>query len=156
MDRYGKKFEQRFKQDFLLTIPESTIDRLQDGQSGYKSITNISDFIGYSYPNIFYLECKTKKGTTFPFQNLTQYDKLIEKVGIHGVRAGVVLWFYEYDKVYYIPISTITKMKQDNKKSIHVTKSINEGYFMLDISSTKIRTYMHSDYSVLKTLIDGQ
>lgn len=75
----------------MLTMPNSTIDRLYDSTSGYKTISNISDFIGYSYPNIYYLECKSHLGNTWNFVNFTQYDKLKEKVGIPGVRAGVVL-----------------------------------------------------------------
>jgi hypothetical protein len=87
----GKAFENKFKEDFLRTVPDCSLDRLYDSVSGFKAITNISDFIGYSYPNIFYLECKSHKGASFPFSNLTQYDKLVCKVGIKGVRVGVVL-----------------------------------------------------------------
>ena len=54
----GKAFEAKFKKDFLATVPNSTIDRLYDTTNGYKAISNISDFIGYSFPTIFYLECK--------------------------------------------------------------------------------------------------
>lgn len=49
----GKQFESVFKQDFKRSFPEGTIDRLYDSVSGYKAISNISDFIGYDYPNIF-------------------------------------------------------------------------------------------------------
>lgn len=90
-DSYGKAFEQKFKEDFLKTLPNATIDRLYDSMSGYYAISNISDFIGYSHPNIFYLECKTHKGASIPFANITQYEKLLSKVGVPGVRAGVVL-----------------------------------------------------------------
>lgn len=88
---YGKQFEQKFKNDFIKTVPNCSIDRLYDTMSGFKAISNISDFIGYSYPNIFYLECKSHKGASIPFSNLTQYEKLLDKCGIHGVRCGIVL-----------------------------------------------------------------
>ena len=71
-------------------MPDPSIDRLYDTTNGFKAIVNISDFIGYSYPNIFYLECKSHLGNTFPLANLTQYDKLTTKVGIKGVRVGVI------------------------------------------------------------------
>ena len=87
----GKQFEAKLKQDFLASIPESTIDRLYDSVSGYKAISNISDFIGYKKPFIFYLEAKSHQGNTFPIKNLTQYDKLSKKVNIPGVRAGVII-----------------------------------------------------------------
>ena len=66
MDNYGKKFEQIFRNDFLKSVPNSTIDRLYDSMSGFKAISNISDFIGYSYPHIFYLDCKTHIGVSIP------------------------------------------------------------------------------------------
>ena len=152
----GKQFEAKFKEDFLRTLPNSTIDRLVDSVSGYKAVTNISDFIGYRMPYLYYLECKTHKGSTLPFQNITQYEKLTAKVGIPGVRAGVIIWFYEYDKIWYVPISTITKMKQDGKKSINVRKDIELGYNIIEIPSIKKRTFMVGDYSILESLKEGE
>lgn len=154
-DNYGKNFELKFKRDFLKTVPNSTIDRLYDSMSGYMAISNISDFIGYSFPLIFYLECKTHKGASIPFKNLTQYDKLKAKVGIHGVRAGIILWLYEKDIVMYIPISTISQMKKDGKKSVGL-KAIEEGYNIKIIPSIKKRVFMDSNYSCLKQLKEGE
>ena len=87
----GKQFEQKFFRDFKTSFPGGTIDRIYDTTNGYKTISNISDFIGYVYPNILYLECKSHQGNTFPLINLPQYEKLKSKVGIKGVRAGVIL-----------------------------------------------------------------
>lgn len=87
---YGKQFERKLKEDFL-KIENSTIDRLYDTMNGYKTISNICDFLAYRKPYLYYLEAKTIKGNTFPFTNLKQYDKLLPKVGIPGVRAGVVI-----------------------------------------------------------------
>lgn len=151
----GKEFEARFKNDFLASIPNSTIDRLYDPVSGYMSISNISDFIGYSKPLIYYLECKTHKGASLPFENITQYEKLKAKVGIPGVRAGVILWLYEKDIVMYVPISTITKMKNDGKKSVGL-KAIEEGYNIKIIPSVKKKVFMDSDYSCLLELEEGE
>lgn len=152
----GKQFEAKFKADFLKTLEDSTLDRLYDTTNGFKTIANISDFIGYKYPNIFYLECKSHLKNTFPLANLTQYEALKTKVGIPGVRAGVVLWFIDHDKIWYVPISTITKMIEDGKKSIHALKDIEAGYRILEIPSVKKRVFLDSDYSVLMTLSDGE
>ena len=151
---YGKAFEQKFKKDFLKTVPNSTIDRLYDTMSGYKAISQISDYIGYSFPNIFYMECKSHKGASIPFDNITQYSKLLQKVGIPGVRAGVVLWLIDKDVVYYIPISTIKQMKKDGKKSVGI--SAVDNYNIIEIPSVKKRVFMDSDYSVLLSLKDGE
>lgn len=152
----GKHFESVLKQDWLNSVSGSTIDRLYDSVSGYKTISNISDFIAYKKPLIFYLEAKTIKGNTFPFQNLTQYDKLIGKVGIDGVRAGVVIWFYEHDRIIYVPVSSVSKMKNDGKKSINITTIDTDGYKFIEIPSVKKRVFMTSDYSVLMNTEEGE
>lgn len=152
----GKQFEVKFKEDFKRSFPNSTIDRIYDTTNGYKTISNISDFIGYNYPNIYYLECKSHQGNTFPLTNLTQYDKLKAKVGIKGVRAGVVLWFIDHDKVCYVPISTITQLKKDDKKSVNVKMLEDKSYNIYEIPSVKKRVFLDSDYSILADLKEGE
>ena len=49
---FGKAFESKFKEDFKKTFPNGSLDRIYDSVSGYKSISNIADFIGYVYPCI--------------------------------------------------------------------------------------------------------
>lgn len=150
---YGKKFETKFKLDFL-KIKDATIDRLYDQVSEYKNLSNICDFIGYKEPNIYYLECKSHKGNTFPFQALRQYDALLSKVGVPGVRTGVVIWFIDHDRVIYVPIKTIEQMKKDNKKSVNITTIEKDGYRFIEIPSIKKRVFLDSDYSVLLSLND--
>lgn len=152
---YGKKFEQKFKIDFLKTIPNSTVDRLYDPVGGFYGIKNICDFICYSFPNIFYIELKSHKGASVPFDNISQYEKLKQKIGIPGVRCGVIVWLYDKDVVLYVPCSTIQKMKKDGKKSVGL-KSINEGYRIIKIPSTKKKLYMESNYGCLLELKDGE
>ena len=151
----GKQFEIKFAENWKSTMPDSSIDRLKDQMSGYKETSkNVCDFICYLYPNIFYLECKSHAGASVPMRNITQYDHLKTKVGIKGVRSGVILWLYDKDKVYYVPTKTITQMKNDGEKSIglrHIEK-----YNMIEIPSIKKRVFMDSDYSILKTLKEGE
>lgn len=148
----GKQFEQKFKEDFS-KLPDSSIDRLYDVMSGYKAIKQVSDFIGYFYPNIYYIECKSHKGASIPITNITQYDNLTKKVGKKGVRSGVVLWLYEKDKVFYIPTKTITQMINDGEKSIGLRHL--DDYRIIEIPSIKKRVFMDSDYSILSSLNDG-
>ena len=154
MINYGKKFEEKFKLDWEECFPDSTITRLYDVTTGYLSLSTISDYICYKYPYQFFIECKTHKGASIPFANITQYEKMSKVVGVTGIRAGVVLWLYEKDKVFYIPISTITQMKNDGKKSVGL-KSINEGYNIIEIPAKKLIHYMKCDYSCLLSLKEG-
>ena len=150
---YGKEFEMKFKEDFL-KLENSTIDRLYDVTTGYKSITQVADYIGYVYPNLFYCECKSHKGASIPIGNITQYDKLKGKIGIPGVRAGVILWLIEKDKVLYIPMSTVKQLKEQGEKSIGIR---HLGlYNIKEIPSIKKRVFMDSDYSILLNLKDGE
>ena len=148
---YGKAFEEKFKQDFL-RMPGSSIDRLYDVMNGYKSIKQVSDFIGYVKPNIFYLECKSHKGASIPMANITQYENLCKKVGLPGVRSGVVIWFYEKDKVFYVPTHTLQILKSEGEKSVGL-RQVGK-YRMIEIPSYKKRVFMDSDYSILKDLDD--
>lgn len=149
----GKQFEDKFKEDFS-KLPESSLDRLYDVMNGYKNIKQVSDFIGYLFPNIFYLECKAHKGASLPLSNITQYDNLKKKVGIKGVRSGVVLWLYEKDKVFYIPTSTVTKLKENGEKSVGIRHL--KDYRIIEVPSIKKRVFMDSDYSILLTLNEGE
>lgn len=150
---FGKTFEKKFKEDFL-KVPNATIDRLYDVVMGYKSIKQISDYIGFIFPNIFYLECKTHKGASLPLCNISQYDNLCRKVSIKGVRSGVVLWLYEKDKVLYIPTKTITKLKENGEKSVGM-RHLNSNYRIFELPSTKRRIFMDTDYTLLTKLKEG-
>lgn len=153
----GKQFESKLKSDFLASIPNCSIDRLYDSVSGYKAVSNISDFIAFKQPCIYYLEAKSHQGNTFPLANLTQYDKLVTKVGIPGVRAGVILWMVEKDYVLYLPISFITYLKQNGYKSFNIkmidNAAINSRFLVLP--SVKKRVFLDTDYSPLLNLPDG-
>lgn len=151
----GKQFEKKLQEDFIKSVPNSTIDRIYDSVSGFKSISNICDFIAYSKPNIFYLEAKSHKGNTFPLTNLTQYEKLSGKLGIPGVRVGVIIWFIDHKRVLYVPINTVSKLISDNKKSININKIFNEGYRVFEIPSKPKRVFLDSDYSILTNLEDN-
>lgn len=153
----GKQFESKFKEDWLKSFPDGFLYRLPDQMSGYKAASkNLSDFIGFNLNTLYLIECKSHEGNTFPFSCLTQYDKLIHKVGIKGVRVGVILWMIDHDKVVYIPISTITKMKEDNKKSFNIKMLETKEYNVIEIPSKKLRTFMDSNYLCLKNLQEGE
>lgn len=150
----GKQFEGKFREDFR-KLTGSFVYRLPDQTSGNLGSRNLCDFICYVYPYLFILEVKSTGGNTFPITNFTQYQTMIQYRGAQGVRMGVVIWYTEKDRVIYVPLTTIEKMKQEGKKSVNIRTIDSEGYEFIDIPSVKKRVFMDSDYSVLLNLAEG-
>lgn len=115
----GKKFEEIIKRDFS-ELEGAKITRLYDPVGGYKAIKNVCDFIGYCYPYSFYFEAKTTKGNTFNFSSLTQYEKLLDYAHTKGLYAGVLVWFYEHNKIVWCSIARIEWLKENGIKSINI------------------------------------
>lgn len=147
METKGKKFEEQLRKNWIETVPDSFIYRLADQVSGYKTTSrNPCDFIAYKYPHVFLLEAKAHAGNTLPFSAIRQLDLLFNYIGITGVKAGVVAWMYDHDRVIWIPAESLKKMVDDGKKSFNVKDT---DYDIIDIPSKKLRTFMKSDYSIL-------
>ena len=157
MPNLGKKFEERFKKDWedSFSPSESLCFRIPDQVSRRKgSSQNICDFMNFDGNRLYLLEVKSHLGNTFPFSALRQYDKLKEQYERHykNTIIGVILWFRDHDKVLYIPIEEIIKMIEDDKKSINIKMLNDDTYKLYEIPSTKLRTFMKSDYSCMKNI----
>lgn len=151
---YGKAFEAKFKEDIHKSFPNAYILRLYDITNGYKTIANPCDFIVYDSKRLYLIDCKSHKGASFPFSAFTQYDKLIPYKDIPNLITGVVIWLYEQDIVVFVPTFTVEKMLNDGYKSINLNKIDRDKYYIIDIPSVKLRTFMNSDYSVLHDVMD--
>lgn len=146
----GKKFEDRFKSDWVESVTDSVCYRLYDTMSGYMGQRNVGDFICYKYPLMFIIDCKSIQGNTLPFSDLRQYDQMLEYKNIKGVRVGFVVWFVDHDKVLWIPVQTMEKIQKEGLKSYNIRKMFgNDDYPILEIPSYKLRTFMKSNYSEL-------
>lgn len=116
----GKQFENVIRQAFE-NVPNVSVDRLHDQTTKYKGTSaNICDFIVYKEPYEYYIECKTVHGNVLPFTNIsnTQWNGLLEKSKIEGVRAGIICWWIDRDVTRFLPIRYLVWMKQQHKKSI--------------------------------------
>lgn len=147
-----KEFEAKTKKCFL-DMGSCTIDRLYDPMAGQRGIRNICDFIGYKYPSIYYIECKTHKGKSISFCDISQYDKLCEKIDIPGVIAGVLVWFTELNSVYWIDIKFCKYVKDViGSKSVgirHLPLCTPDTGRMLKVPSVIKRVYPEMDLSVI-------
>ena len=151
----GKKFEAKLKEDWL-KIQDADITRLYDIMSGYKSISNVSDFIGYIYPYMYYLEAKSTQGNTFPLSRLTQKDELIKKDGKKGINPGVIIWFIDHAKVCYVPIKEIVRLEANNYKSVNVKYIGDPSFNIYEIPGKLRRVFVDSDYSILKDIAEAK
>lgn len=141
----GKQWEQRLKEDWLRSFPNTFLLRLPDQQSGYKGSINPSDFIAYNRSCLFLIEAKATKANTFSV-NFRQYDSLVQYADMEGVKPGVMIWFYSHDKVVWVPIQTFIHLREQGKKSFNITKP--EGDYVI-IPSKKKRVYLECDFRVL-------
>ena len=122
MSYSGKQFEQNFKDSFKGSPYDKGLMRLFDVTSGYSGQATICDFLLYSYPNLFYLELKAEKTANLPFSNITrhQYEGLLEKADYEGAIPGIIVYYYTYDCIYFIPITVIRDIKSQGRNSINI------------------------------------
>ena len=124
----GKDFEGQVQAGFE-AIPGVSIDRLPDPMAGYAGVKNICDFIVYKKPMQYYIECKSCYGNTMSihsndpkrkYGNITnnQWEGLLEKSTIPGVRAGILVWFIDHDDTYWIDIRVLQNHRDAGHKSI--------------------------------------
>ena len=147
------RFEQKFKEDWLKSYPNSLCFKVPNQMSGYKNINNYCDFICYDGNRMYMIDCKTHKGG-FPFDAFPQYQRLIDLKNIPNLITGVALWLYEKDIICFIPTYTFEKAKKNGLKSINPKTIDRNMYYIVDIPSVKLRTFFNSDWSVLKTVPD--
>lgn len=148
------KFEKKFKEDWLKSIPNSLCFKIPNQMSGYKNISNYCDFICYDGNRMYMIDCKTCNGASFPTINFSQYNSLISVKNIPNLITGVALWLYEKDIICFIPTYTFEKAKKNGLKSINPKTIDRNMYYIVDIPSVKLRTFFNSDWSVLKTVPD--
>lgn len=124
----GKDFEGQVYDGFV-KIEGVSIDRLPDPMAGYAGVRNICDFLVYKYPNQYYIECKSCYGNTLSIHSNdpkrkygaitnNQWEGLLEKSKIPGVRAGILVWFIDHDETYWLDIRLLQRYKDEGNKSI--------------------------------------
>ena len=110
----GKQFEDKFKHDWLLTVPGSMCYRLYDTTSGYKAISNVGDFICYKYPFVYLIDCKSTQGNTLSFNDIRQFEKMWFLAQLSGFwqkrkrNAVSVVWY-----VYLVLFTVCKKLPCD-------------------------------------------
>lgn len=115
----GKKFEKQIRTQ-LEKLNNVAIIRLYDTTNGFKGINNPCDLIIYKKPKMIMLECKTIKGHLLNFKGHireNQWDKLLYYSKYEGIEAGILVWFRDENKTFYIDIKLLEYLRQKGKKS---------------------------------------
>lgn len=129
----GKQFEEKVREAFE-KVPDVSVVRLHDQTTGFLGSSNHCDFIVYKKPYEYHIECKSVHGNTLSihskdpskkYGNITnkQWEGLLEKSKIKGVKAGVLCWWIDRDTTVYMPIEFLEE--QRNKFG---RKSVQYGY----------------------------
>lgn len=141
----GKKFEDIIKKA-IQQVPNTACIRLYDTTNGFIGVNNPADFIGYHYPNMYCLECKSIEGNTLNFKSdirPNQWEGLLELSKCKHLVAGFLVWFVDHDLTVFVSIEEMQKLKDDGQKSLNVNKLPK--HFVID--STKKRTFFEYDFT---------
>ena len=105
---HGKKFEDVIKKSFE-KVSNVDVTRLRDAPKKQKNVDNPSDFIVYKYPHEIYVECKSHKGNTLPFNCIRsqQMVQMMKKSYVDGVIAGFIIWYIEKDITVWIDVRDV-------------------------------------------------
>lgn len=170
----GKQFEDIIKKSFE-KISEVSIDRLHDQTNGFSGSSNIADFIVYKEPYEIYIECKSTKGNTLSIHSNDpkrkygaisnkQWEGLLEKSKIQGVFAGVIVWFIDMDRTFYMPIQILEYMRAVGYKSVNCTsikQALDNGAItgiirgVIEIQGKKKRVFFDYDMEKLLNRMKG-
>lgn len=148
----GKDFECVIR-DAFSRVDNTSVVRLPDPTNGYLGIRNISDFIVYNYPYQYFIECKSVHGNTLnihtnnprnKYGNISnnQWDGMLEVSKIHGVVAGVICWWVDFDVTKFIPILSLQDMRDEGLKSIRYDDT---EHYMIPITGVKKRIFFDYD-----------
>jgi hypothetical protein len=98
------------------------------------------------------LECKETMEGTLNFANIPQLDRtggLKDYIGLKDVQTYIIIWFRKLDKVIACPATEALRMKQNGLKSISPRMLKDKSYYIIDLPSTKLRTFLKTDYTYL-------
>ena len=105
------------------------------------------------------VECKAKSGASINFNEIRQYEKMLDYKGIYKTYTGVLVWFYEKDTIIWVSIEEMEKMVNDGEKSIGL-RMLKEDYpikyCIIKVPAEKLRTFMEADLKYLVEVLNGE
>lgn len=146
----GKIWEKCVEESWGNSFPNSFILRLPDQQNGYFGTSrNVVDYIAFNSPYLYLIECKTIKGNTLPLSNLKQYERMLAYNKVVYIKIGFLVWWQDKGITAWVPLDTITTLKKENKKSVHVDYVKDKLYNIIEIPNVIKRVYPKCDLTVI-------
>ncbi len=124
----GKKAEVKVRE--WLDRPEEgfCFYRIPDQLTGWFGSCNISDFLLYKKPNLYFIESKATYNDNFPFSMITpfQHDEMLKKSEIEGVKSYIIVLFASHQKTFIFDLKDIeNQVKSGGPKSLNIKKIAN-------------------------------
>lgn len=116
----GKDFEDDFRDSFRdAQLPLLT--RLYDTTNGFAGVKNPCDFILYNEPYQLNLELKVTHDKRLAFSDVTdfQWESLTERDKVSGIMAGLLICYYNEQRVFFVPMTIVNQVRDTGLKSIH-------------------------------------
>jgi len=98
------------------------------------------------------LECKETQEGTINFAKIPQLDRtdgLKDYIGLKDVQPYIIVWFRKFDKVIAVPAAEALRIKNDSHKSISLKMLEDKSYYIIELPSVKLRTFLTTDYTYL-------
>lgn len=123
----GKEFEANIDSHLEALQPEIDYLRLRDlvyqnpkTKQYYKGLKNPSDFIASSETTNkrYYIECKAINSNDLNFSKVSQMDDLLKHSKNKGVRAGILVWYIEHQRTFWVDVKYADALRNEGKASI--------------------------------------
>ena len=149
----AKGFENKVKENLLIDM-NTLVYRIPDQCTKFKGSTNIADYMIFSIPNLYYLECKSTHDKTFYLKSdhfKRQVEGLCEKSKIQGIYAGILIWYVLNDKLCYVDANVMKRELEDKTVGISFNETNSEKF--IQIPMVIKRTYpVFSGAEFLRTM----
>ena len=156
----GKDFEKVIKESFE-KVPNTTVIRLHDQTNGFMGSNNPCDFLIYSKPYLYAIECKSVHGNVLSINSNDpkkkyglisnyQWQSLSEMSKVKGVVAGIICWWIDRDVTKFISMDELDMCKRNDYKSVRFDHEPFTTDGFIDIPGDKKRVFF--DYDMTKFL----
>jgi penicillin-binding protein-related factor A (putative recombinase) len=98
------------------------------------------------------IECKETNEGTINFSKIPQLDRkdgLKDYIGLKDVQPYIIVWFRKFDKIIAVPAAEALRIKNDGNKSISLKMLEDKSYYIIELPSVKLRTFLSTDYTYL-------